>query len=244
MDEYEISQRQADLLFAIISEFIETAEAVGSISLQKNLNLDISPATIRSEMADLVSLGYLFQKSLSGGRIPTTRGMRFFVNKLIELNNFEKITKNVQLDIQSINKYKSDLSKLLKETIELLSLHSGMTAVSLVNDDIFYAGLSNLVSIPEFRDQNTLKNVLKLLEDYYTLSEIMHKGNSYNDVNVLIGEETGDESFLPYAIIFTEIRLKGRQKGYVALLGPTRMNYKLLLPLVKLTSDSIKKIIY
>jgi len=239
----EISPRQADLLYAIISEFIETGEAVGSISLQRSLNIDLSPATIRSEMADLVSLGYLFQKTLSAGRMPTTRGLRFFVNKLIELDNFERLDEQVQQDIEKINKYKRDLSKLLRETIELLSVHSSMTAVAVVNDEPFYAGLSNLVSIPEFKDHNNLKNILNILEDYYTLSEIMNRGNTDNDVNVLIGDETGRDSFLPYAIVFSEIRVSEKRSGYVALLGPSRMQYKLALPLIKVTSDAIRRIL-
>lgn len=238
-----ISPRQQDLLFAIIKEFIDTAEAVGSISLQKNLNLELSPATIRSEMADLVTLGYLFQKTLSGGRIPTTRGWRFFVDKLIELNQFEKLDERLLNDLEEMNKYRSDLSKLIRELIEVMAQHTSMTAVAMIQEDIYYAGLANLVSIPEFRDQNNLKNILNLLEDYYTLSEVMNKGVADNDVNVLIGEETGEASFMNYAIVFCELRLKGQQRGYIALIGPTRMPYQLVLPVLKLSSESIKKFI-
>ena len=79
-----LTTRQIQILKAIIEEYIETAAPVGSEMLDKKYNLGISPATIRNEMVRLTSLGYLKQPHTSAGRIPTSMGMKFYVDQLME----------------------------------------------------------------------------------------------------------------------------------------------------------------
>ena len=75
-----MTSRQAEILKAIIEQYAEVASPVGSTLLAKLFN--VSPATIRSEMVVLESLGYIAQPHTSAGRIPTDRGYRFYVNSL------------------------------------------------------------------------------------------------------------------------------------------------------------------
>lgn len=79
----ELTERQRLILALIIREYIETAQPVGSESLQKRYQLDASPATIRNEMAVLTEAGYLRQPHPSAGRVPTEEGYRYFVRQLI-----------------------------------------------------------------------------------------------------------------------------------------------------------------
>lgn len=79
----ELTERQRLILALIIREYIETAQPVGSESLQKRYQLDASPATIRHEMAILTEAGYLRQPHTSAGRVPTEEGYRYFVRQLM-----------------------------------------------------------------------------------------------------------------------------------------------------------------
>src|SRR3990172_11352590 len=80
----DLSERQKNLLRAIIEKYIETAEPVGSETIEKESSLGVSPATIRNEMVRLTALNYLKQPHTSAGRIPTSMGMKFYVDQLME----------------------------------------------------------------------------------------------------------------------------------------------------------------
>ena len=82
--EAELSERKLTILKAIIQNYLETGEPVGSRTLSKYTDLKLSSATIRNEMADLEDLGYIFQPHTSAGRIPSDKGYRFYVDLLME----------------------------------------------------------------------------------------------------------------------------------------------------------------
>ena len=79
----ELDQRKQRVLKAVIDDYIESAEPVGSRTLARKYNLGVSPATIRNEMADLEMLGYLEHLHTSSGRVPSSKGYRFYVDGLI-----------------------------------------------------------------------------------------------------------------------------------------------------------------
>ena len=77
-----LGERPAAILRAIVREYIRSGEAVGSRYLVERTRLDVSPATVRNEMARLEELGYLVQPHTSAGRVPTDRGYRFLVDEI------------------------------------------------------------------------------------------------------------------------------------------------------------------
>ena len=93
--------RQEKILSKIIKEYVKTARPVGSVFLEEKYKLAFCPATIRNEMKELTDMGYLFQPHTSSGRVPTSKGYRFFVNSFLskelkeeeEENNKERIFK-------------------------------------------------------------------------------------------------------------------------------------------------------
>src|SRR5437762_8414610 len=80
---HDLTQRQVQILKSLIEEYIDTAEPVGSETLEKKHNLSASPATIRNEMVRLEELGYLKKPHTSAGRIPTPVAMKFYVKQLM-----------------------------------------------------------------------------------------------------------------------------------------------------------------
>lgn len=248
-----ISERQQQLLSAIINEFVETAQAVGSLNLidNKKYNFKISSATIRNEMAELVIHGYLYKKHSSAGRIPTTKAWRFFVDEVRKQINYidsdEKISVGTDLQdemMNSLTKVRDEKTELIRQGLNFLSMLSENAAVALIGSNLYYSGLSNLTNLPEMQDHENLKKILELLEDYYSLSDIFNKNKSETGVHILIGEEeTGNEKFRDYSIIFAELRFKNGERGFVAVIGPNRMKYKQVISSVKYISDTIKHLV-
>ena len=80
----ELSERKKQILRAVVENYIQTAEPVGSKAIVVSAGLKVSSATIRNEMAELETLGYLEQPHTSAGRIPSPKGYRLYVNELMD----------------------------------------------------------------------------------------------------------------------------------------------------------------
>lgn len=239
-----LTQRQQQLLNAIIKEFIESGQAVGSISLQTKYHFKVSPATIRNEMSELVDKDYLYMRHSSGGRIPTSKGIRFYISELpadIE-DRLDIVTKEkIKIDL---HQNKHQLQQLMRSGIKYLSNLTGNVSIALVDSDIYYAGLTEMLDIPELQEVNALKNLMSILEDYSKLSSVLNQADPENDeVKVLVGEETGLALFEDYSIVFSELKIPGKDKGYLAVIGLNRMNYQEVIPAIRYISDTISHLV-
>lgn len=116
----ELSDRKEKILDAIIRSYLETGEPVGSRTISKNTDLNLSSATIRNEMSDLEEMGYIIQPHTSAGRIPTDKGYRFYVDnilkdKISELDEREKkVTEKEDLLIEKVDKVETLLQNMAK----------------------------------------------------------------------------------------------------------------------------------
>jgi heat-inducible transcriptional repressor len=121
-----LSKRARSVLYAVVTEFIATAEPVGSRTLTRKYGFSLSAATIRNELADLEDTGYLAQPHTSAGRVPTEAAFRIFVDALMQVREVS------QTDAARIKDYFGELntdSDILRETGKLLSDLSGAPAV-------------------------------------------------------------------------------------------------------------------
>ena len=101
----EISERKKKILAAVVDDYVRSAEPVGSKRLASIAGLNVSPATIRNELAELTALGYLEQPHTSAGRVPTAAGYRLYVNELMDrpaLSDEETAEINQSLQSQSL----------------------------------------------------------------------------------------------------------------------------------------------
>ena len=128
----KLSDRKKTLLKAIINDYIQTGEAVGSRTLSKTCGLGVSAATIRNEMSDLESMGYLTQLHTSSGRIPSEEGYRLYVDLLIEGDELSEEDKEVIKDF--IDRNKDNHENLMKETSKMLSELTNYTTVAVVKN--------------------------------------------------------------------------------------------------------------
>jgi len=107
----DIMDRKLKILNAIINDFIDTAQPIGSRTIAKKYDLGISSATIRNEMADLEEMGYLLQPYTSAGRIPSDLGYRVYINKLMKLYMCEP-GKQLKSDLRGIETDLQDSPRL------------------------------------------------------------------------------------------------------------------------------------
>lgn len=125
----QLNERKLKILKAIVKDYIETAEAVGSRTISKKHDLGVSAATIRNEMADLEELGYLIQPHTSAGRVPTEKGYKLYVDSL--MNNCELGDDEKYLIEQCVKQNVSDIKELIHETSKLLSQLTNYTTVAV-----------------------------------------------------------------------------------------------------------------
>jgi len=113
----ELSERKVTILQAIIRTYLETGEPVGSRTISKDSDLNLSSATIRNEMSDLEEMGYIIQPHTSAGRIPSDKGYRWYVDSLMSSQKQEIV------DIKNDLKDKADKIDILLQYVAKLTCH-------------------------------------------------------------------------------------------------------------------------
>lgn len=236
-----ITARQKKILKIVVKEFMKSAEPVGSVTLSKKYDLGISPATLRAEMGKLVDEGYLYKEHSSSGRIPTTMGLRFFLNEMLKEKQIDKV-KETKLK-EKLFQRRFNKSQFIKEAVKALSEISGQTAFSLVDDIVFSSGVGHLVSEPEFEDMKLLQTALDVIESESILKSLFEKFSHENKMRALIGDEIGMDSMDECGIVYAPYRYFRGTEGYIAVLGPRRMPYGKVFPAVRTISSFIEEAI-
>jgi len=230
----DLSQRQIKILKCITEEFIDTAAPVGSDSLEKKYSLGISSATIRNEMAALTQMGYLKKSHLSAGRSPTSMGLKYYVRNLMTpkaLSASEEIGAK-----EKVWDYRNEFDRLLRETTRELAARSRSMALATTDQGSIYSyGASNLLEEPEFYNIDVTKTVLSLLDNTNYWFELVSKassaGNNSQYIHLLIGEDLGLEHLEPCGFIYQHYEA-GPHRGILGLIGPARLHYQHLVPMV------------
>lgn len=143
MQDVELSERQIKILDAIIRNYLETGEPVGSRTISKYTDLNLSSATIRNEMSDLEEMGYILQPHTSAGRIPSDKGYRLYVDHLMAEKDRE-VTEMKEFVIEKTEK----MEQVLKQVAKLLASNTNyatmITAPSYMNNKIKFIQLSQM----------------------------------------------------------------------------------------------------
>jgi transcriptional regulator of heat shock response len=220
-----LNNRQKKILSAVVKEFTETAVPVGSKHIAKEYNFDLSPATIRSEMNELEDSGYLFQPHTSAGRIPTDKGYRYFVERVM---SDRELSKSEQKKLQAeLLKLKAKNTRLERTAAKLLSSLSGNLAITgvLEKDEFFDFGMHELLDEPEFREMDDLCRLAETLDFIDERVDQLVGRLKENEVKIFIGKENPIKEISNCSMMVTPYRTKTGEKGILALIGPKRMRY-------------------
>ena len=160
-----ISERKKKILAAVVDAYIQTAEPVGSKAIAESAGLGCSSATIRNELAELVSLGYLEQPHTSAGRVPTPMGYRLYVNELmrqqkLSLEESEEINRRLNSRLQELDDALSDVSRLASQLTDYPALAlAAQTMVTIRRFDIIYVDTNTFILVVMLSN-NSVKNKL------------------------------------------------------------------------------------
>ena len=177
----ELTDRKKKILQAIIRNYLESGEPVGSRTISKYTDLNLSSATIRNEMADLEEMGYILQPHTSAGRIPSDAGYRLYVDELM----LEKQKEVDELKGELLDK-EEKLDHLLKQTAKLLAVNTN------------YA---TMVSAPTIH-RNKLKFIqLTKVNAEQLLAVIVVEGNVIKNSIIDIAQEMDEETILKLNIL-------------------------------------------
>ncbi len=231
-----MNERQKKLLNLIISKHIQTAEPVGSTFLVEKTGLEVSPATVRNEMAELEKAGFIYQPHTSAGRVPTEKGYQFYVDNFVEKREI-KATWRQSFELVLKNKLDKDqvLKNLARSVVELAD---ATVIVAFDANNIYYTGIANLFKKPEFAEQNLICNISEIIDH---LDDKINKiFNKINKVEVLIGSKNpfGNDC----SSIIGKYQLKDKKSGLFIILGPKRMDYNKNLALVEYIRNSLEKV--
>lgn len=176
-----LDERKKKILHAIIRNYLETGEPVGSRTISKYTDLNLSSATIRNEMADLEELGYIVQPHTSAGRIPSDKGYRLYVDQMMEEKERE-----VE-ELKGILLEKEDkMDHLLKQVAKVLAQNTN------------YA---TMISAPQLH-RNKLKFIqLSRVDENQLLAVIVIEGNVIKNNILNVDEELDDETILKLNIL-------------------------------------------
>ena len=335
-----LSERQKLVLKAIVEEYVQSNEPVGSKSLVNVYGLNVSSATIRNDMAFLEQQGLIEKTHSSSGRIPSENGYRYYVQMILtereqevksfplidqifrrhissreeaikesmslvaELTNYATIVlgsqshnsriKKIQLvalddrravvlivtnhgyveskkilipdylNIRDLEKVCLILNDILKDCLitdidkrikahmsdgkirayleyydELVSTFVRIFT-DMVQDKYFLTGQSNILSLPEFQDVNKVKDFLNAIENQEILKVVE---TSSDRITVRIGQENTVQALKDCTVITVPYELDDGKRGAIAVLGPTRMEYQKIIPLLEYIAENIKKVV-
>jgi heat-inducible transcriptional repressor len=340
MNGVDIGARAKKILHAVVSEYLATGEAVGSQTVTRRYGLDVSAATVRNVMGDLEDVGLLRHAHTSGGRIPTERGLRYYVDTLLRvrslsagekddirerfagapgdvsvnvpdvmqrtsrlLRELSHLTVVVQAprpesdvvhhlefvrlregqllavlemasgqvqnklvpldfeiapgDLDRINNYLHELvsgvtldnlrARLLAEIASARAAHDALVARALqlataavpaeAPAEVLVDGQSNLLAGKG--DLERAKVLLRTLEEKDLVVRLLDRTVSAPGICVFIGAEANLADLTDVSVVAAPYGADGRPLGTIGVIGPARMNYSRVIPLVDFTAEMI-----
>lgn len=339
-----VSERKREILKAVISEYILTAEPVGSSAISGRYMKDVSSATVRNVMAELEELGFLGHPHTSAGRVPTDKGFRVYVDHLMQpkalhRDDKEEIRKVCTHSGQEVPDLIKDVSRILStishhtglaivsgfadttlKHIEFVRLNGNRALVVLVSQtgivqnklieleedlkqgdldrmagylnelcsgltvseikgrlleemrkeknlydkllkralklgkeilgkdgpetkEVFIEGQTRFFEYPEFLDIERMKEIFKAFEEKSTIIRLLDKGLKAKGVSVFIGCENGMSELKGCSLITANYGMDGNTLGSLGVIGPMRMDYSRVVPLVDFTAKLVEKML-
>ena len=245
--------RQVKLIDFIIREHVKTAKPVGSSLISKKAGFKLSPATIRNEMGELEKAGYLTQLHTSGGRVPTDKAYRYYVNSLLENEN------SLKLGAEYKNKIKrafddmppdpQEINKIVAKVLSNLSESLVITGISQ-DKDFFKKGLVELFGLPEFKEFDEAFKLASFFEEFEGVFQFIER-EFFNTlgmpsgvpVQIMIGKESPFKQIQHETVMCAKYGLPDNCVGSLTLVGPTRMDYEKNIALIKFVTEELNKII-
>lgn len=232
-----MTERQKQILSAIVEQYAEVAAPVGSSLLAKVF--DVSSATIRAEMAELERLGYIHQPHTSAGRVPTDKGYRFYVNNIGDkhLNDSPRAQRALAARVTSAGLPE----QAIRNTVDTLVELTHNLGLATIGPQLYMSGLSNLFGQPEFMHPGQVQEVARLLDN---LQPWLYEAAPNEPLSVFIGRENPIGRTAGASLIISRFRSPFSDRSYIGVLGPTRQSYRDVMALVGKAGKALEETLY
>jgi heat-inducible transcriptional repressor len=236
----DLTERQVLIIKTIVEEFTQTAQAVGSVTLENKYRLGVSPATLRNEMAALEEKGFLAQPHSSSGRIPTPIAIKFYVSDLMrekELSVAEEV--NVKSRVWD---HRFNRDDLLREATKVLAERTKTLCIAATDEgQSYHSGYANIFNSVEFENLDITREIFYLLDQQQRLMDIFARAAGNTPIHILVGDEMGISLFQPVSCVFADLRIGGR-RGSLGIIGPSRQEYDKNIPFVRYVANLVNQI--
>lgn len=338
------SERSRKILSAIVRDYISTAEPVSSKAIAMKYSLGLSPATIRSIMAELEKDGFLVQPHTSAGRVPTEKSFRFYVDSLLKFEDLPEVDKDLlkkscerpsgveevltdtaralsvltscaglmfipkkdtfiikhinlvpmdnssimvlivssfgmvhtrlirlgedagRLDLEKISNYLNSIAegltlrelraRIIEEMKNVKNLYDELLSNALrlgsmvleqetrvYENDLYVEGKVNILEQPEFRDDfERMKKLFAVFEEKSLLVRILDKSMEESGIHIYLGSESMVKEFEGLSLVTAPYGRNDEILGTLGVIGPVRMNYSKIIPLVDYTAGLLSKV--
>lgn len=237
-----MTDRQMQILAAIIEQHAEIAAPVGSVMLAKLFA--VSSATIRSEMARLEEMGLIAQPHTSAGRVPTDAGYRFYVNTLNESHAdapqsllFDRSARAIEARVGTQT---NRADRAIRSAVDSLVDLTHNLGLATIGDELYLSGIGNLFSQPEFSQGGHTQAVAQLLDN---LEPWLREAAPNEPLNVYIGAENPIGKASGASLIISRFRSPYSDRSYIGVLGSTRQSYAKVMRLVRHTGAMLEEVL-
>jgi heat-inducible transcriptional repressor len=235
-----MTDRQKQILSAIVEQYAEVASPVGSSLLAKVFN--VSSATIRAEMAELERLGFIQQPHTSAGRVPSDKGYRFYVNT-IATSSSDKLSVPERRGERALAARVQDGSvpeRAIRNAVDTLVELTHNLGLATIGDQLYMSGLSNLFGQPEFMHAAQVQQVAGLLDN---LEPWLREAAPNQPLSVYIGSENPIGRSAGCSLIISKFNSPYSDRSYIGVLGPTRQSYRDVMNLVHRAGMALEEVL-
>lgn len=238
----ELSERKKKVLRSVVDLYIRTAEPVGSKAIAELPDMKYSSATIRNEMAELTTLGYLEQPHTSAGRVPSAAGYRMYVDELmldyrLSIDETKSINTAIEEKMQRVDKMVEKVARLVSQATNLPAISaSRLSAARVQHFELIQAGPGSIILVLMLGDDRAVNKVIKLPvevteTDLKLLSAVLNAALTDIPLEELTSElmdkvmrSAGNAApLVPVVLDFTQETLKSQSVTNVAVAGQSRL---------------------
>jgi heat-inducible transcriptional repressor len=237
---HKMTERQQNILSAIVEQYAEVAVPVGSSLLAKAFK--VSSATIRAEMAELERGGFIQQPHTSAGRVPTDKGYRFYVNNLAEVTGSQALPEGRgERALASRVQSAGAPERMIRNAVDTLVELTHNLGLATIGNQLYMSGLSNLFGQPEFIGGAQVQQVAQLLDN---LEPWLREAAPNQPLSVYIGSENPIGRTAGVSLIISRFRSPFSDRSYIGTLGPTRQSYRDVMTLVARAGQELEEVLY
>ena len=239
----ELTERKKKVLRSVVDLYIRTAEPVGSKAITELPDMKYSSATIRNEMAELTTMGYLEQPHTSAGRVPSAAGYRLYVDELmldyrLSMDETKSINTAIEEKMQRVDKLVEKVAKLVSQATNLpaISAASRPAGATVQRFDLLQAGSGSFILVLMLSDDQVVNKLIKLplrVEETdlkllsavlnATMTELPLEGFTEELLDKVMRSAGAAASLVPVIVDFTTETLKNNASTNMAVAGRSRL---------------------